>query len=152
MKICACVAVSITLAVPQLASAGSSEPSLVRLYKTATVSGKPQTKVTVVALVNMEEIMTAPGDNCSQMTGTIKVEGIQFSQSGATLESFHFTNKEGIRYSVPTNISKLANADKGAANGLIKVGKTYFAHVQFCGSGCFASLINLYDSSATFGP
>ncbi len=34
----------------------------------------------VAALINMDEI----SDDCSQMIGPIKVEGIQFSQSGAT--------------------------------------------------------------------
>jgi hypothetical protein len=137
---------------PPLAIASDNDAKVIRIYKTTTTNGKPQTKDFVAALVNMDEIMDTPGDNCSQMIGAVKIEGVQFSASGVTLESFRFTSKAGNQYSVPTNIGKLSNADRGAANGFIKVGKTYLAHVHFCGSGGFPSLISLYDIGIAFGP
>ena len=104
----------------------------------------------VGALVNMDEIMDTSG--CNQMIGVIKVEGIQFDQSGGTLESFRFTDKNGTQWSVPTNIGKLSDAERGQANSFIRVGKTYYSHIQACGSGGFASLIALYDMSVSFAP
>ncbi len=97
----------------------------------------------VVALVNMDGIM----DDCEQKVGIIKPEGVQFSRSGNTLESIRFTDENGAQWSVPTNIGELSNAARSEANSFIKVGKTYYSHIQICGSGGFANLISLYDMS-----
>lgn len=99
----------------------------------------------ISALVNMDDRMTDPSDNCSQSFGLLKVEGVQFSASGATLESFRFTDASGQQQSVPTHIEALPNALRGSANSFIRVGKTFFAEIQSCGMGHYPSLINLYD-------
>jgi len=95
----------------------------------------------------MDNIM----DDCAQVIGIVKPEGVQFSEKGGTLESFRFTDKNGTQWSVPTNIAELSNAARNEANSFIKVGKTYYSHIQVCGSGGFASLIALYDMSISFG-
>lgn len=110
-----------------------------------------KTKDYVAGLVNMDSLLVDPGDNCSQMAGAIKIEGVQYSASGATLESFRFTDPKGNQYSVPTNITKLSNGERSEANRFIRQGKTYFAHIQMCGSGGYASLINLYDLNIKMG-
>lgn len=105
----------------------------------------------VSGLVNMTDLMNKPGDGCEQFIGLVKVEGIQFSSSGAVLESFRFTDHYGNQWSVPTNIGELSNAARSQANNFIRVGKAYFVQVQICGSGGFVSLINMYDASVLFG-
>jgi hypothetical protein len=100
----------------------------------------------------MDVILDEPGANCQQFTGPIKVEGIQFSPSGAVLESFRFTDAKGSQWAVPTNIGKLGSADRSHANSFIRVGRRYLAHLQVCGSGGFASLVNLYDLSISPHP
>ncbi|MNN78766.1 hypothetical protein D3C81_1953510 [compost metagenome] len=96
--------------------------------------------------------MLEPGSGCQQFVGSVIVEGVQFSRSGAVLESFRFTNPNGDQWSVPTNIDKLSNAEMAQANSLIRVGKKFFIHVKVCGSGGFTSLVNLYDLSAQLKP
>ncbi|MCY0854323.1 hypothetical protein [Cupriavidus sp. D39] len=100
----------------------------------------------VSGLVNMEDIMDEPGSGCEQRVGTVKVEGVQFSSSGATLESFRFTDKKGNQWAVPTNIGNLPGSARGQANNFIRVGKSYYIHLHICGSGRFASLINMYSA------
>ncbi|WP_257827491.1 hypothetical protein [Burkholderia glumae] len=123
------------------AQAAEAKPDV--LYSVKMVNGKWQKYVS--ALVNMDDRMTDSYDNCSQGFGLLKVEGVQFSASGATLESFRFTDSSGQQLSVPTNIGKLPNSVRVSANSFIRVGKQYFAEIQTCGSGGFPSLINLYD-------
>ncbi|MCG7755240.1 MAG: hypothetical protein LZF63_01075 [Nitrosomonas sp.] len=134
---------------PHSANATEEGPTLLYVYKYLPNSTK--TKDYVTGLVNMDSLLVDPGDNCSQMTGAIKIEGVQYSPSGATLESFRFTDHKGNQYSVPTNITKLSNGERGQANRFIRQGKTYFAHIQMCGSGGYASLINLYDLGIKIG-
>ncbi|PVX84357.1 hypothetical protein C7402_105198 [Paraburkholderia unamae] len=100
----------------------------------------------------MDSVYQFAGANCEQFIGPITVEGVQFTSSGGTLESFRFTDKSGNQWSVPTNIGQLSNIDRQRANSLIRVGRKYFIHAQVCGSGGIASLISLYDTSITFGP
>lgn len=115
--------------------------------KIVTSSRNPKQEI-VLGLVNMEAIMDDPLDNCSQMSGPIKVEGIQFSESGKTLESFWFTDKRGNRWVVPTNIAEMKPAsERNKASDFIKSGKQYFVHIQVCGNGGFPSLVNVYDMS-----
>ncbi|WP_157139117.1 hypothetical protein [Cupriavidus metallidurans] len=135
------------LLIPLAALAAEPDPRVVYTYK--SVGNKPSEAV-VSGLVNMDEIFDKSGDNCQQFVGTATVEGVQFSSSGATLESFRFTDKRGNQWSVPTNIGKLPGAARGAANNFIRVGRPYFLQVQICGSGGFPSLINAY-SAAQFG-
>jgi hypothetical protein len=99
----------------------------------------------------MSKITNSPGDNCNQIFGTIKVEGVQFNPSGNTLESFRFTDKNGTQWSVPTGIENLSTIERQKANNFIRVGKFYYVHVQICGSGGFASLISMYDLNIKFG-
>ena len=78
---------------------------------------------------------------------SVTVEGIQFTPSGGTLETFRFTDKNGTQWSVPTNIGRLSNVDRQRPNSFIRVGKRYFVHAQVCGSGGNASLISMYDAA-----
>lgn len=116
--------------------------------KIVTSSRNPKQEI-VLGLVNMEAIMDDPLDSCSQMSGPIKVEGIQFSESGQTLETFWFTDKRGTRWVVPTNFDqmKLSSDERSKASDFIKTGKQYFVHIQVCGSGGFPSLVNMYAMS-----
>ncbi|WP_186101396.1 hypothetical protein [Burkholderia gladioli] len=100
----------------------------------------------------MDTVYGGAGSNCSQFIGLIKVDGIQFSSSGGTLEAFRFTDKNNNVWAVPTNIGKLSNVNRQAANSLIREGRRYFVHVQACGSGGVSSLISLYDAATAFGP
>lgn len=140
--------IGLSLLALQAGAASRVSPSVLKVWKAS--KDKPGAQEMTVGLVNMDELMDSAGSGCSQFTGMVKVEGLQFSVSGATLESFRFTAKDGSVWSVPTNIGGLANADRATANSFIKVGKTYFAHVQACGSGGYASLISLYDPSIAF--
>lgn len=127
-----------------IAAFADSENAKVIYQDISQGGGKFTTKT--IALINMDDVFDAPLDNCSQVIGAIKVEGVQFSPSGITVESFSFT-KGGSRMAVPTNIggsTMLSNVDKGHASEFIKVGKRYLAHIQVCGSGGFPSLISLY--------
>lgn len=115
--------------------------------KIVTSSRNPKQEI-VLGLVNMEAIMDAPLESCIQMSGPIKVEGIQFSESGKTLETFWFTDKRGARWVVPTNIDQMKlTSERSKASDFIKTGKQYFVHIQVCGSGGFPSLVNIYDMS-----
>jgi len=126
----------------------NAEPTLIQVYKNLSHN---KSRTYVGGLVQMDEIQNDPGSMCTQMIGMIKVEGVQFSASGATLEIFRFTDNKGNQWSVPTNIGSLPNVDKGTANNFIRVGRSYFAHIQVCGSGGYASLINLYDPKISMG-
>lgn len=130
------------------AHAEEAKSTIIEVYKSAA-NGK--TRSQVAGLVNMDVVMNSPQDRCTQMIGKITVEGIQFSRSGTILESFHFRDQKGNVFSVPTNIGNLSNAARGHANSFIKQGKTYFAHIQLCGSGGYPSLINLYDPTISMG-
>ncbi len=124
------------------------EPTVIEVKK---ITSKMQVNSRVAGLINMDTAMNEPGSGCSQMIGRIKVESLQFSKSGVVLESFYFTDAKGNVYSVPTNIEKLPNALRSQANSFIRQGRNYFAHIKVCGSGGFASLINLYDLSISIG-
>ena len=103
------------------------------------------------AIVNMDSLDDMTG--CQNFVGAIKVGGVQFSASGATVDLFWFVDRRGARWSVPTNIGKadFSNRERDDANNLIKVGGTYWAHIFSCGTGGFASLVSLYDMSLPFG-
>lgn len=128
---------------PIAAVAAEPEAKVIYTYKSV---GNKLPQAIVSGLVGMDELFDKPGDNCQQFLGTATVEGIQFSSSGATLESFRFTDKSGNQWSVPTNIGKLSGAARGIANNFIRVGRQYYLHVQVCGSGGFASLISMYST------
>jgi len=91
-----------------------------------------------------------PHDNCEERTGIIKVEGVQFSSSGVTLESFRFIDKAGNQWSVPTGIGNLSGAARVEANNFIRVGRSYFVDIEVCGSGGFPSLTSMYESPTRF--
>lgn len=112
--------------------------------------GKPIQTV-VSGLVNMTEIMNKTGDGCEQFIGLVKVEGVQFSSSGVTLESFRFTDHYGNQWSVPTNIGDMSNIQRSEANNFIRTGRSYYVQVQICGSGGYPSLVNMYDAAIQFG-
>ena len=126
-----------------VASACSPKPQLLYRY----IGMKP----VPTALVNMNPIENAPTDNCEDFFGVIKIAGIQFSRSGAVLRSFYFTDAKGSQWSVPTNIGALSDAARGEANSFVRVGQRYYAHIEACGSGGFASLISIYALNSKFG-
>lgn len=146
------IAVLAASALPLISQAGEARPSLIQVYQTTTKNGKVETRPVDAGLVNMDDMMLEPGSGCQHFVGVVKIEGIQFSQSGATLESFRFTNSKGDQWSIPTNIGRLSNAERSRANNLIRVGKQYFIDVNVCGSGGYPSLVNLYDLSVQFKP
>ncbi|KVL32200.1 hypothetical protein WS98_21935 [Burkholderia territorii] len=120
------------------------------IYRYRFVPNRPPEAI-VSGLVNMTDLQNKQGDGCEQFIGLVKVEGIQFSSSGGSIESFRFTDHFGNQWSVPTNIGDLSNATRSQANNFIRVGKPYYVQVQICGSGGFASLVNMYDASVKFG-
>ncbi|AQQ19497.1 hypothetical protein A8D61_13820 [Burkholderia cenocepacia] len=125
---------------------------LVTTWQAKDLTGNSAAAERLVALEEMDEVHDRPGDNCTQFIGPITVEGIQFTPTGGTLETFRFTDKNGNQWSVPTNIGRLSNVDRQHANSFIRVGKRYFVHVQVCGSGGNASLVSMYDGAVNFGP
>ncbi|WP_420956602.1 hypothetical protein [Burkholderia gladioli] len=127
-------------------------PRLISTWQSKELTASSRATERVVGLEEMDSVYQFAGANCEQFVGPVTVEGIQFSQSGGTLESFRFTDKNGTQWSVPTNIGKLSNVSRQQANSLIRVGRRYFIHAQVCGSGGFASLISLYDAATSFGP
>lgn len=120
------------------------------IYRYRMLPNRPPEAI-VSGLVNMTDLLNKPGDGCEQFIGLVKVEGIQFSSSGGSIESFRFTDRFGNQWSVPTNISDLANSARSQANNFIRVSKPYYVQVQICGSGGFASLVNMYDATVKFG-
>ena len=130
-----------------MACADEIKAKVIHIFKDESVGGKYHSRE-IVAGVNMGGTM----DDCQQMIGKIKVEGVQFSQSGVTLESFRFTDKNGTQWSVPTGFSNLSKPEREEANSFIRVGKSYFVQVEVCGSGDYPDLINMYDMSISFGP
>ncbi|WP_298150841.1 hypothetical protein [Flavobacterium sp.] len=128
-------------------------PSVLHVYQTVKVKNGKDKNISVIAgLVNMSPLLLEPGSGCQHFVGPVKVEGVQFSKSGNTLESFRFTNSRNDQWSIPTNIEELSSVDRGAANSFIRVGKKYFVDATVCGSGGFASLVNMYDLSIDFKP
>lgn len=125
---------------------------LVTTWQAKDLTGNSAAAERLVALEEMDDVHDRPGDNCTQFTGPVTVEGIQFTPSGGTLETFRFTDKNGTQWSVPTNIGRLSNVDRQHANSFIRVGKRYFVHAQVCGSGGNASLVSMYDAAVNFGP
>ena len=144
---------SIILSLPQIAIAGEVTPAVIQVYQSTTLkNGDVKSRAVDAGLVNMDDMMLERGSGCQHFIGPVKIEGVQFSASGAVLESFRFTNSKGDQWSIPTNIEKLSNAERSRANSLIRVGKKYLIDVNVCGSGGFASLVNLYDLSIQFKP
>ncbi len=119
------------------------KPTVITVHK----SDQNTSNSYVVGLVNMDNIMS----DCNQMVGTIKIENYQFSESGLTLQQFSFRDNKNNLFSVPTNIAELSKFDVEKANSIFKIGDKYLAHVQFCGSGGYGSLINIYDLNSTMG-
>lgn len=140
------------LVYPQIANSSELKPSLIQVYQTTMKNGKEESRLVDAGLVNMDDMMLEPGSGCQHFVGVVRVEGIQFSRSGATLESFRFTNPKGDQWSIPTNIGRLSNIERSRANSLIRVGRQYLIDANVCGSGGFASLVNLYDLSIQFKP
>ncbi|MEM0651658.1 hypothetical protein AAFL31_07515 [Klebsiella huaxiensis] len=97
-----------------------------------------------VGIVTLNQALTAPMAACKQFAGLITVEGLSFSKSGKTLESFYFVDSNDNNWSVPTNFSELSKSDNEIASSFIKVGKEYFVRLQACGSGGFVDLIDIY--------
>lgn len=139
--------IAVPIALLMSAAPGSAaEPfqgEVIHVYKTTGAGHKSQ-EITA-ALVNMTPIMSGQLDNCSQSVESVKVEGIQFNQSGTVLELFRFTGKNAYQQAIPTNIQALPKLSRGEANSFIKVGKSYLIHVQYCGSGGYPDLISMYD-------
>lgn len=148
----ACVSAAIVFSAPADAQAVSARARLVTTWQAKDLTGKSAAVERLAALEEMDEVYDRPGDNCTQFIGPVTVEGIQFTPSGGTLETFRFTDKNGTQWSVPTNIGRLSNVDRQRANSLIRVGKRYLVHVQVCGSGGIASLVSMYDTTVNFGP
>lgn len=119
------------------------KPTVITVHK----FGQNTSNSYVVGLVNMDNIMS----DCNQMVGTIKIENYQFSESGLTLQQFSFRDNKNNLFSVPTNIAELSKFDVEKANSIFKIGEKYLAHIQFCGSGGYGSLVNIYDINSTFG-
>lgn len=128
------------------AYAAEINAKIIHVFKVEFVGGKYHSRE-IVAGVNMG----GSTDDCQQMIGKIKVEGVQFSQSGVTLESFRFTDKNDAQWSIPTGFSQFSNVERRKANNFIKVGKSYFVQVEICGNGGYPDLINMYDDSIGFG-
>jgi len=145
-------AVAAASALPPIARAGEAKPALIQVYQTTVKNGKSETRPVDAGLVNMDDMMLEPGSGCQHFVGIVKIDGVQFSQSGATLESFRFINAKGDQWSIPTNIGRLSNVERSRANSLIKVGKQYLIDANVCGSGGYPSLVNLYDLSVQFRP
>lgn len=137
--------VALSFSAIALADPSDTVPKLLTVTKESTVKGKKTSKEIVVGLVAMNSALTANGSGCEQRAGVVKVEGVQFSRSGVTLESFRFTSKSGDQWSMPTGIDGLSNTDRSQANNFIRVGKSYFMRFQVCGSGGFPDLLDLYD-------
>jgi hypothetical protein len=153
MKKTICLIMAITVLIPlQIARAEEARPSLIHVYQTTMKNGKAETHSVDAGLVNMDDMMLESGSGCQHFVGVVKIDGLQFSQSGTTLQSFRFINSKGDQWSIPTNIEKLSNAERSRANNLIRVGKQYLIDVNVCGSGGFPSLVNLYDLSVQFRP
>lgn len=121
---------------------------LVCIWKSTIVNEKHNEHEIIAALVNMD---TIEDEGCEQRISSIKIEGVQFGTSGSSIvDSFHFTDKNSIQWSIPTNINEnLSKTDKGWASSFIKPNRTYLVHYQVCGSGGFASLISIYDYNPT---
>lgn len=107
-----------------------------------TESGK------AVAIVTLKPALTAPMAACRQFAGLITVQGLSFSKSGKTLESFYFVDSKDNNWSVPTDFSELSKSDNEIASNFIKVGKEYFVRLQACGSGGFVDLIDIYGKES----
>lgn len=104
----------------------------------------------VVGIITLKKAFTAPMAACNQISGTIKVEGLQFSDSGKTLKSFYFEDSNGNNWSVPTGFEELnfTNKDNGKINNFIKKGRSYFVRLQACGSGGYVDLLDIYNPKA----
>ncbi|CAI8954625.1 MULTISPECIES: hypothetical protein [Burkholderia] len=148
----ACVSAAVMFSATADAQSFNAHARLVTTWQAKDLTGKSAAAERLVALEEMDEVYDRPGDNCTQFIGPVTVEGVQFTSSGGTLETFRFTDKNGSQWSVPTNIGRLSNVDRQRANSFIRVGKRYFAHVQVCGSGGIASLVSMYDAAVNFGP
>ncbi|SAK87942.1 hypothetical protein AWB75_06004 [Caballeronia catudaia] len=127
--------------------ANAVQPAMQVVYRYVTVPKKPPAQI-AAGLINTDQSTT---EGCSRRFGRIKVEGVQFSSSGATLESFRFTDASGNQWSIPTDITRLPNAERSAANNFIRAGKSYFLDVEACGSGGYPSLISMFDANVSFG-
>ena len=115
--------------------------------RAGVASGQPASFLYFVQQTNITELV-GPQSGCDLHRGVIKVDGLQFSKSGATLESFRFVDSTGTQWSIPTNIENFSNAEKRVANSFIRVGRAYFVIFAVCGSGGFPSLVEIVDVAA----
>lgn len=129
--------VSLSLSFPILANEGFSEPAII--YKNNVAIG----------YTSARSPFTKSGSGCAQFAGRIKVEGLQFSDSGATLKSFWFVDGKDNNWSVPTEFESLPNnLLRSNASSFIKKDKPYFIRLEACGSGGFVTLIDIYNEKA----
>lgn len=141
-----------SIATLSLCMAMSSQVTLAADSNGKLITSYKDSKTIDVGLADMDHVLNAPSDGCTQITGRVTVKGVQFSESGRTLQSFWFIDKDGTRWVVPTNIDKMRpSVDAIRASDFIRVGKKYFLHIQVCGSGGFASLISMYLIDNKFG-
>ncbi|NCB57542.1 MAG: hypothetical protein EOM46_08550 [Gammaproteobacteria bacterium] len=97
-----------------------------------------------VGIVTLKPAFTAPMAACKQFAGWVTVDGLTFSKSGKTLESFYFVDSNDNNWSVPTGFDELSKNDNEKASDFIKKGKEYFVRLQACGSGGFVDLLDIY--------
>lgn len=101
-----------------------------------------------IGIVTLSPAFTAPMAACNQFAGLIKVEGLTFSKSGKTLESFYFVDSNENNWSVPTGFENLSKSDNEEASNFIKKDKEYFVRLQACGSGGFVDLLDIYNKDS----
>ncbi|GGD61288.1 hypothetical protein [Caballeronia grimmiae] len=128
-------------------TANAVQPSMQLVYRYITVPGKPTAEITA-GLINPDQTTS---EGCERRFGQVRVEGVQFSQSGTTLESFRFTDSRGNQWSIPTGLAGMSNAGRSAASNFIRVGRSYFIDIEVCGSGGYPSLISMFDANVRFG-
>lgn len=110
--------------------------------KQSTLSKVSAEKLSVVALINLEEVMP----DCQQQVARTKIKSVQRSESGMTTESITFSWSNAT-ITIPTYMGDnpvLTLDDLIAATKFIQVGNTYFIHFQTCNHTQEKSLINIY--------
>jgi len=120
----------------------ANEPSVVFLGSGA--KEKP------VAMINIEEAMTAPGDGCTQLINEVVVSEVTYDGSSEIINGFRVNPAKNIKSITLYRISsdKMTSYDNDQLQRIVKKGARLIVLAQICGSGGFTSVREIWLKNA----
>jgi|GEM_PF-2322043 len=97
-------------------------------------------QVTMTAgIKNLDEVL----EGCEGHSGLFKAKTFQYSDSGNTIKLIQFSRGDGQVFAMPTNFDQLSKPQYEDIRGMIHEGQKYWISFSVCGSGGYASLMEI---------